>query len=117
MAKKAHLGKVNKSQAIRELLKGNPDIKANDAISQLKDMGIPIKMNLFYFVKGNLAGQKKRRKNNKQKAVSLVSASTDGSRPAVTKSDALATIQKIKALAGQVGGLRTLKSLVDVLSE
>jgi hypothetical protein len=116
MAKKAQ-GKVNKSQAIRDLLKENPKIKANDAIATLAGKGIPIKMNLFYFVKGNLAGQKKRRKKNKQKAVSLASKSTDGSTPAATKSDALATIQKIKALAGEVGGLRTLKSLVDVLSE
>ena len=35
----------------------------------------------------------------------------------VTKSDALSTILKVKALANEVGGLKKLKALVDALSE
>ena len=119
MAKKAQDGGVNKSQAIRELLKDNPEIKAGEAIAALGKKGITIKTNLFYFVKGSVEGQTKRRKKNKQKAVSLATASTVGSTttPTATKSDALATIRKIKSLAGEVGGLRTLKGIVDALSE
>ena len=35
----------------------------------------------------------------------------------IVKSDALATIRKVKAVAAEVGGLRTLKGIVDALSE
>src|SRR5712671_6069431 len=114
MAKKAQEGGVNKSQAIRDLLKENPQIKAGEAIATLGKKGITVKNNLFYFVKGSLEGQKNRRKKNKQTAVTIATASTHGSTtttPAAAKSDALATIRKIKVLAGEVGGLRTLKGL------
>ena len=117
--KKLQEGEVNRSQAIRDLLKEKPDIKANDAVSALGEKGIKIKTSLFYIVKGKVAGGKSRRKKNQKKAISLATASTNGSTttPATAKSDALATIRKIKVLAGEVGGLRTLKELVDALSD
>ena len=121
MAKKKQEGKVNRSAAIRELLKENPQIKGGEAVSALAAKGIKIRVGLFYLVKGSLAGQKKRRKKNQRTAVSLATASSNGSAvsktPATAKSDALATIHKIKVLAGDVGGLRSLKALVDALSE
>jgi hypothetical protein len=119
MAKKAQEGKVNRSAAIRDLLKANPQIKATEAISALAEKGIKIKSSLFYIVKGKVAGRKSRRRKNQKKAVTMATASSNGSASATTtaKSDALATIRKIKVLAGEVGGLRSLKSLVDVLSE
>ena len=43
MAKKAQEGGVNKSQAIRELLKENPEIKAGEAIATLGKKGITVK--------------------------------------------------------------------------
>ena len=47
-------------------------------------------------------------------AVAAMSASGN---PAPVKSDALATIRKVKAMAVEVGGMRTLKGIVDALSE
>lgn len=47
MAKKAQHGGVNKSQAIRDLLKENPNIKAGEAIEILGKKGIAVKNNLF----------------------------------------------------------------------
>jgi len=120
MAKKAPEGEVNRSQAIRDLLKENPEIKFSEAVSTLAEKGIKFSKATFYLVKGSLAGQKTRRKKNRKKAVQLITASSDGQATmtqAATKSDALATIRKIKSLAGEVGGLRTLKGLVDALSE
>jgi hypothetical protein len=112
MGRKAkQVGEVNKSQAIRDLLKEKPDIKANDAVTALAEKGIAVKSSLFYIVKGKVAGSKKRRRKNTKAAVKMVAASTSGN------GDALATIVKIKKLAAEVGGIRTLKSLVDVLSE
>lgn len=118
--KKLAEGEINKSQLIRDLLKENPKIKANDAVSALAEKGVTIKASLFYIVKGKVAGRKSRRKKNKLKAVSMMTASTNGdavATPAKGKSDALVMIRKIKGLAAEVGGLRSLKALVDALSE
>jgi hypothetical protein len=122
MGRKAkQVGEVNRSQAIRDLLKEKPDIKANDAVTALAEKGITIKSSLFYIVKGKVAGGKIRRRKNKRKAINLIAASTNGDTVATTptkvKSDALATIQKIKGLAAEVGGMRSLRALVEALSE
>ena len=45
MAKKKQEGKVNRSQAIRELLKEKPDIKGNEAVAALAEKGITIGRN------------------------------------------------------------------------
>jgi hypothetical protein len=112
MGRKAkQVGEVNKSAAIRDLLKEKPNIKANDAVSALAEKGITVKTSLFYIVKGKVAGGKKRRRKNTKAAVKLVAASTTGN------GDALSTIVKIKKLAAEVGGIGALKSLVDVLSQ
>jgi predicted PP-loop superfamily ATPase len=75
----------------------------------LSEKGIKVTSGLVYLIKGKLHGEKKRRRKNKKVAVKMVAASGNG--------DALATIMKIKKLAAEVGGIRALKSLVDVLSE
>jgi hypothetical protein len=121
MAKKSTEGKVNRSAAIRDLLKENPKIKASEAISTLAAKGVTVTSGHFYVVKGKLLGRKSRRKKSKQKAVGLMTAPVNGEAVATTpvkaKSDALATIQKIKGLAAEVGGLRSLRALVEALSE
>lgn len=119
MAKKAvqqaSEGEVNKSQAIRDVLKENPKIKANDAVSALAEKGIQIKASLFYIVKGKALGRKKRRKKAEAKAITVVEGASVTS--PVSNGDALATILKLKGFAREVGGLKTLKKLVDALSE
>jgi hypothetical protein len=115
MAKKKKDG-INRSAAIRDLLKEMPDIKANDAVKALGEKGIKIKTSLFYIVKGKVAGGKSRRRRNRRKAVEMMTAPANGG-PGRGTSDALTTIRKIKLFAAEVGGLRTLKSLVDILSE
>ena len=114
-------GEVSKSQSIRDLLKVKPSISAKDAVAALAEKGIKIKLGLFYLVKGNVAGRKGRRKKNKQKAVTMMTASTNGDAmttlPAKGKSDALGMIRKIKGLAAEVGGLRSLAELVEVLRD
>jgi len=117
--KKLQEGEINKSQAIRDLLKENPKIKASEAISTLAGKGVTVTSSLFYLVKGKQLGKKSRRKKNKQKAVGMMTASVNGDAavPAKGTSDALATIRKIKGLAAEVGGLRSLRELVEALSQ
>ena len=114
--KKLAEGEVNKSQAICDLLKWNPKIKANDAVSALAEKGVTIKTSLFYIVKGKQLGKKSRRKKNQAKAVEVATAASNNGSVA-TKSDALATILTVKKFAAEVGGLHTLKALVEALSE
>jgi hypothetical protein len=116
MVKKLKSGEVNRSAAIRDLFKEKPDITASEAIAALAAKGITISDHLYYKVKGTIAGRKKRRRRAHRKAIAIaVTAGTTG--VPIVKSDALATIRKVKAVAAEVGGLRTLKGLVDALSE
>jgi hypothetical protein len=114
--KKLEAGEINRSQAIRDLLKENPNIKANEAVAALAEKGVAIKSSLFYIVKGKALGRKSRRRKNQKKAIAVATAAS-GNGHASSKDDALATILKIKKFAAEVGGLRTLKSLVDALTE
>ena len=115
MAKKAK-GEVNRSAAIRDLFKAKPDISASEAIAALAAKGITVSDHLYYKVKGKMAGRKRRRRKAHRKAMGIVVATGTTNAP-VVKSDALATIRKVKAVAAEVGGLRTLKGIVDALSE
>lgn len=109
MAKKKN--GVNKSEEVRQLLKANPNIGAKEVAAKLAEKGIKISSNLFYFVKGQMKGRKAR-KAKVQKTVAKVAESTHG-----TRSDALSTILKVKGWAREVGGMKTLKALVEALSE
>lgn len=107
MARKSGSGEVNKSQAIRDLLKENPKIKAREVVDTLAQQGIVIKTGLVYMVKGKMS-QKRSQARKEQRAADRVA--TGGS-------DAVKTIRKVKALAEEVGGLGSLKAIVDLLSE
>jgi hypothetical protein len=111
MARKASSGGVNKFEAIRNLLKENPTISAKEAIDALAAKGITVKQNLFYLVKGKMIGRNGRRRKATTKAVPVASSA-----PA-KHSNALVAIRKVKDLSNEVGGLRTLKAIIDVLSE
>jgi hypothetical protein len=102
---------VNKSEAIRELLKANPEMGAKEAVAALATKGIEVSDNLVYFIKGQIKGRKSKKKKVQQ-IVAKVAEATD-----VPKSDALSTILKVKALASEVGGLKKLKALVEALSD
>jgi hypothetical protein len=110
MAKKSS-GGVNKSEEVRLLLKANPAITAKEVAEKLAEKGIKIAPNLFYFVKGHMKGRKGRKKKA-QNMVTKVAESTHANRI-----DALSTIRRVKAWAAEVGGMKTLKALVNELSE
>ena len=98
---------VNKSQAIREALARTPDAKSKEIVAELKKAGIKVTEALVYAVK--TVEKKKKRRAKREAAVATV-AST----PAV---DPVKLILKVRDLAGEAGGLKYLKQLVDVLAE
>ena len=109
MARKRGPGEVNKSQAIRDLLQENPDIKATEAVKHLGDKGIKIAPGLFYFTKGKVTGGRRRRRKMRRDVAAVTGNSNKG--------DVLGTIRKVKNLAAEVGGLGKLRALVEALSE
>ena len=108
MGRKSKNG-VNKSEAIRAAYAKNPAIKVKDLVAELKAQGIDVQPNLVYLIKGKIKGARGRRRRNARNAAEVAVRSGSG--------DALATIQKVKKLAVEVGGLRTLRALVEALSE
>ncbi len=102
---------INRSEEIRNLLKTNPEIGPKDAIAKLAEKGIEVSNGLFYFVKGQIKGRKAR-KTRAQKAVTKVAEYTHANR-----TDAVTTILKVKACAKEVGGMKSLKALVEALSD
>ena len=109
MAKKSN--GVNKSDEVRLLLKANPAITAKEAVTTLAEKGIKISNALFYFTKGQMKGRKARKQKDQKTAAKVAEASL------VLKGDAVSTILKVKAWAKEVGGMKTLKALVEALSD
>lgn len=103
---------VNKSEEVRQLVKANPEITAKEATEKLAERGIKISNALFYFTKGKMKGRKARKQSDQKQSVAKVAEATH-----VSKGDALSTILKVKAWAKEVGGMKTLKDLVEALSE
>ena len=61
--------KVNKSEAIRRVLKANPHMKPKEVISTLAEQGITASTDLVHYVKGQIQGRKgKKKKVNKEVA-------------------------------------------------
>jgi hypothetical protein len=104
-------GEVTRSDEIRILLKANPKIGSKEAVAKLAEKGIKISSGLFYVVKGQLIGQKARKKRA-QKAATKAGESTH-----VNGIDAVSTILKVRAWATEVGGMKNLKALVEALSD
>jgi hypothetical protein len=100
---------VNKSAAIRDYYKQSPDAKVKEVIAALAAKGITVGSNLVYLVKGKMRGETQHRRKANRAAVKVATSSGN--------TDAVKTILKVKALANEVGGLNTLKSLVDALCD
>lgn len=70
MAKKnTAKSKINRSEAIRQVLKATPDMQTKDVVSTLAGKGVTVTADLVYFVKGQIQGRKgKKKKDNKDVA-------------------------------------------------
>ena len=96
------------SAAIREVLRENRKLTADEVVSALAAKGIKVNKSLVYFNKGKMKGRRGRRKKVRQMVAKV--AVTTGNTDAVT------TILKVKSWASEVGGMKKLKALVEALS-
>jgi len=104
MAKKSKANGVNKSQAIRDALGENPKAGSKEIVARLAEKGIKVSATLVYYIKS-----KARRAKRQQKRLAANSVTRNGS--------AVEVVLGVKTLAREVGGMKQLKQLVDVLAE
>src|SRR5688572_17337201 len=110
MAKKAALENgtpINKSQAIRDFLAGNPAASTKTVVAGLAEKGVKVAPTLVYFIKSK---QRQARRRAKRDRV------TASSRQASIRNP-VEVVLRVKDLAREVGGIKNLKMLVDLLAE
>jgi len=104
MAKKARAKGINKSQAIRDALSENPKAGSKEIVARLAEKGIKVSGTLVYYIKS-----KARKVKRQQKRLAAASVIRNGS--------AVEVVLRVKTLAQEVGGMKQLKQLVDLLAE
>jgi hypothetical protein len=100
-------GKVNKSQAIRDFFAENPRADSKTVVAGLAGRGVKVSATMVYYIKSKL-GQAKRKAKRERMALSS------------RKSGAVNPVEivlRVKDLAREVGGVKNLKQLVDLLAE
>jgi hypothetical protein len=97
----------NRSQAIRAALAANPQAGSKEIVALLARQGLKVSATLVYYVRSKQNHQKRRQK---QERVALVTRATATANP-------VELVLRVKELAREVGGIRFLKQLVDVLAE
>ena len=98
--------KVNKSQAIRDLLKQNPKAGSKEIVSQLAKAGIKVAPTLVYYIKSKQNQAARRTAPARGGHVGLVGAGQPGG-----------PHRQGQGAGCVVGGIRNLRRLVDVLAE
>ena len=98
---------VNKSQAIRDVLAADPKLGTKDVIARLAEQGVKVGPPLVYFIKSK-QNQAKRRAKRERVA--------ESSRQAGSKNP-VEIVLRVKDLSREVGGIKNLKMLVDLLAE
>ena len=110
MAKKAPSDNgipINKSQAIRDFLAGNPTADTKAVVAGLAEKGIKAAPTLVYFIKSKKRQAKRRAKRDRVAASARQTATANP----------VEVVLRVKDLAREVGGIKNLKMLVDLLAE
>lgn len=103
-------GEVSKSAEVRAILEKNPKTPVKEIVSALKAKGIKISDNLVYGIKAKMHVKRRKAKRQKAVATSQHMVGRNGSSP-------VDVIRKVRGLADEVGGMKSLKELVDILAE
>ena len=98
---------VNKSQAIRDFLKGSPKAGTKEIVAGLAEKGIKVGPPLVYLIRSK-TNHAKRRANRKR---------FDESSGRSGKVNPVELFVKVRDLSREVGGIQNLKKLVDLLAE
>jgi hypothetical protein len=102
-------GGPNKSAAVRELLTQNPKSPVKEILDTMAGKGMKVTPNLVYFLRARMRADK--RKLARQKTAPSLSSSN------LHKSNTVELVRKVKLLAGELGGLKRLKELTEILAD
>ncbi len=94
-------GKVNKSQAIRELLTEDPKMESKTVIGRLAEKGVKVSPTMVYYVRSKMKQAQRKEKRARVAATA----------------NPVELVLRVKAIAREVGGIKELKLLVDLLAE
>jgi hypothetical protein len=108
MAKTKPNGAVSKADAIRSYLSSHPKAKTKEIVAALAGQGMKVSANHVYLIKSQRRAKARKAKGAKIRAVAA-------SRPAIR--DHADAVNQVKMLAHQLGGLASLKALVDALAD
>jgi hypothetical protein len=98
---------VNKSEAIREFLAENPKADTKTIVNGLAAKGLKVAPTLVYFIKSKQNQAKRRAKRDR---VAESSRGTGSKNP-------VEVVIRVKDLAREVGGIKNLKMLVDLMAD
>jgi hypothetical protein len=108
MAKTKRNGSMTKADAIRSYLSSHPKAKARETVEALAAQGTKVSANHVYLIMSKGKAKVRKAKGAKLRAVAA-------SRPSIK--DYADAVHQVKMLAHQLGGLSSLKALVDALAE
>jgi len=98
---------VNKSQAVRDFFAANPKADSKAVIAGLAEKGVKVSPTMVYYVRSKLKLAKRRAKRERV---------AESSRKTAAKNP-VELVLRVKDLAREVGGVKNLKLLVDLLAE
>ena len=98
---------INKSQAIRDFLAGSPAADTKTVVAGLAERGVKVAPTLVYFIRSK---QRRAQRRAKRERVAESSRQTAAGNP-------VEVVLRVKGLAREVGGIKNLKLLVDLLAE
>jgi transposase len=96
---------ATKASLIREILAAEPKTPTKEVVEALATKGVKVSANHVYLIKSKLKMKKRRQK--REKAAAMIQR-TGTPNP-------VQAVMKVKTLARELGGLKNLKQLVDVL--
>lgn len=98
---------VNKSEAVRGVLAQNPKATSKEVIALLAAKGVKVAPTMVYYVRSK---QKQASRRAKRDRVAESSRQSGAKNP-------VELVIRVKEMAREVGGIRYLKQLVDLLAE
>lgn len=93
--------KPNKSQAIREVFDLDPKMDSKTVMARLADKGVKVSATMVYYVRSKMNQAKRKDKRAR------VAATTNP----------VELVLRVKDLSREMGGIKNLKQLVDLLAE
>ena len=108
MSKAKPNGSMTKADAIRGYLSSNPKAKTREVVEGLAAQGTKVSANHVYLIKSHAKDKARKTKSARLRAVAAA-------RPGIK--DYADAVNQVKMLAHQLGGLASLKALVDALAD